>query len=220
MDTRTERQRRHRHDWQQQPMISAAQLQALCEWLRACADDDRPKFILCGGVFGLVGTLEAYCPETCLDNDGWLGYPATWQAVLHCIAEHAVRNVFFVSGDPHLSATATLTVDSGRHRAKVHALVASAFNASLPFANAKPHDYVFGEAVELPGSSAQLTVSSRATLLCDGPRQFTRIDVEDAADAGWIVQVRVFDETGALRASERIATEPVMDAIPVLPNPA
>lgn len=219
MDTRSERELRSRANWRGARMVSNAQLDALCAWLRGLATDDRPKFILCGGVFGLVETEAALTAEACLASDGWLGYPATWQAVLRCIAENAVRNVFFLCGDPHLSALAALTIDSGRHRARAWSIVASGLSATMPFANAKPHDYVFGQAVDLPESTPQLSASSRATLLSTATRQFSRIDVKAVESGGWSVRVRVFDDTGELRAENTVFTEPALSPAPLVSEP-
>jgi len=200
MDTRTERQIRSMENWRNATLISGLQLAALTCWLVTMqkADSRLPKFILCGSPIGLVTKRENLSEASCVESDTWSGYPASARVILQFIASHSIENVFFVSGDPHFSAVSTIALQAPDKLIYVHSIVLSGFNATVPFANARLDEYLWGN-IRLPNLGLDAVVSP----LHDAPRQFGRIDV-DCSKNNPEVTVGVFDSSGTLLKQKKL----------------
>jgi cholesterol oxidase len=198
MDTRSERHPpqpgQHRDSV---PMLSQAQMQAVEHWL--LAHRDQPKVLCMGAVLGWVETAWVNAPERARSSDGWAGYPASWRWLVRFMVRHHITHTIFLAGDYHFSGVAELSL-SAEGGAPVRALsvVCSGWNASLPFANATPHDFVLDTPTAYPLSDAQASIQSTARGLGTAQRQFSVLTVRLAGtDLGrWALDVEVFNDHG------------------------
>jgi len=180
-DTRTERTPRTLRNWREVPIMGEAQMQAIEAWL--LAHPKGPKLLCSGSVFALPENRFVAEPATCIAADNWLGYPASWRRLVRFIVDNDIEGLIFVAGDYHLSALVELELSSQGKSAKALNLVCSAWNASLPFANAQPSDFTFDEPVRAPGSDADAAVASTARFASAALRQFSKITVtQDPGD--------------------------------------
>jgi alkaline phosphatase D len=108
-------------------ILDIEQEQALCTWL--INSSARVKFVVTSVMF--------YPDSKRPDNDAWQGFPEQRLRLLETIRAHAVKNVFFVSGDVHGSMTSRLS-HSMDPRFDVHTIVSSPLCNSklLPYAKA------------------------------------------------------------------------------------
>ncbi|WP_416142130.1 alkaline phosphatase D family protein [Hydrogenophaga sp.] len=197
MDTRSERhpQRPGQH-WSTVPMLSQAQMKAVENWL--LAHRDQPKVLCMGTVFGWVESALAVAPERCIASDGWAGYPASWRWLVQFIVHSQISHTIFLAGDYHFSGVAELSLSAdGGAPVRALSVVCSGWNASLPFANATPHNFVLDATTPYPFSDAQAAIQSNARGLGTEQRQFSKLTVR-LAGAGldrWALDVEVFSES-------------------------
>lgn len=201
MDTRSERHPlrpdQKPGDWTAVPMLSQAQMSAVEQWL--LAHRDQPKVLCMGTVFGWVESAHVAAPEQAASADGWAGYPDSWHKLVAFMVSQQIRHTIFLSGDYHFSGVAELSLTSGA-LAPVRAIsvVCSGWNASLPFANAKPRDFVLGTPATFPFSDATAGIVSTARSLSTALRQFSKLTVRLAGTAQdrWALDVEVMDDSG------------------------
>lgn len=196
LDTRTERALRTPEGWRQAAMIGQAQMDALKTWL--LAHRDQPKLICSGSVFGLPDRRLVHDPALCASDDDWEGYPASWRELVTFVVQHQIQRLIFMAGDYHFSAAARLQLRADTLGPPVAALsvVSSGWNASLPFANSQPSDFVLDQAVDYPGSDAQVTVVCDAQALSTALRQFSKLSLLPQPGGGWQLAVQVYDAQG------------------------
>lgn len=198
MDTRSERHPPVRgQDWTTVPMLSQLQMQAVENWL--LAHRNQPKVLCMGTVFGWVESALVASPERCMSSDGWAGYPASWRWLVQFIVRNQIRHTIFLSGDYHFSGVAELSLAAdGCAPVRALSVVCSAWNASLPFANAAPSDFVLDAPTPYPLSDAQASIQSTAKGLGTAQRQFSKLTVRLAgADQDrWALDVEVINDSG------------------------
>ena len=204
-DTRSERTLRDRQNWRKQTMVGAAQMAAIKAWLKACGDG--PKVLCSGSVFGFVDRELVDAPCACATADSWSGYPATWRELARFVVEEQIHNLVFLSGDYHFSGITEMKISAGGGHPPVRALsvAASGWNASLPFANAVPQDFVLNHPVDYPGSDAMVNVQCVTQALSTAPRQFSKLTLEPGTHSAWHLSTRVYDDTGALQREVTLA---------------
>ncbi len=182
-DTRTERTPRTLRNWRDAPIMGEAQMQAIESWL--LAHPKGPKLLCSGSVFALPENRFVAEPATCIAADNWLGYPASWRRLVRFIVENDIEGLIFVAGDYHLSALVEVELTSQGKSATVLNFVCSAWNATLPFANARQADFTFDTPVRAPGSDAHAAVVSTARFASSALRQFSKITItQDPAVSG------------------------------------
>lgn len=192
MDTRTERMRAGQHASQ---MCSAEQLEDVKAWLLAHRTE--PKVLCSGSVFGWVERSLHEAPAGSAASDGWCAYPETWRSLVSFMVHERIEHVVFLSGDYHFSGVAELSLQVGGHaHLRALSVVCSGWNATLPFANASPADFVTDLCVPLPLSDDQVGVVSLARALGTQLRQFSKLTVRPGADAEWLLAVEVRGEDG------------------------
>jgi alkaline phosphatase D len=108
-------------------ILDTEQEQAMCAWL--VNSSARVKFVVTSVMF--------YPDSKRPDNDAWQGFPEQRLRLLETIRTHAIKNVFFVSGDVHGSLTSRLT-HSTDPDFEVHTIVSSPLCNSklLPYSRA------------------------------------------------------------------------------------
>ena len=196
-DTRSERRSRDGDNWQQALLMDPRQLDKLKAWL--IAHRDTPKFLCSGSVLGVPERRVLEAPSLARHADDWTGYPATWQELARFIAVERIRNLVFLSGDYHLSAVAELEIQAvGAPPARAVSVVASGWNATLPFANPRVYEHAWDEKVRLPACCASVDVWARARCLSTAHRQFTKLSVVRAG-TGWALEVASYDEHGTVK---------------------
>jgi cholesterol oxidase len=112
-------------------------------------DDHRTqpvKFIVSPSVVLPVSRVGLVYAEERLALDSWSGYPRSLFELLQWIDAAGINGVVFLSGDLHLSMACKLVLESGR---TVYSVVSSGMYTPWPFANARPEDFVLGEALVL-----------------------------------------------------------------------
>jgi len=75
-------------------------------------------------------------------------------------------------------------------------VVASGWNATLPFANPLASDHAWDRRVRLPGEGVEAWSTARC--VSRAQRQFTKLSVVPAAAGGWALEVASYDEHGAV----------------------
>lgn len=182
-DTRTERISRTLGTWRNASIMGEEQMEAIEAWL---TDHPKgPKLLCSGSVFALPENRFVAQPATCIAADNWLGYPASWRRLVRFIVKNEIEGLIFVAGDYHLSALVELELSSQGKSVKALNLVCSAWNASLPFANAQPSDFSFDQPVYAPGSDAYAAMVCTARFASDAQRQFSKVTVtRDAENRG------------------------------------
>ncbi len=177
LDTRSERQLAGAA--QSARLMRPEQQTALFRWLddvNAGRWSDCPKFIFMGSV---LVPLHRDCATRGAErrDDGWAGYPAELEALVHHIVDHRIQRVVFVSGDPHLSCAFPLELvgDAGR-RVKALQIVASGLYAPLPFANLSRHDVDWYARHSL--RAGRYAVDYKPHFLCDARSHFVRVSAE------------------------------------------
>lgn len=202
-DTRSERSLRTQEHWRQQGMVGTAQMQALTSWL--LDHKDEPKVLCSGSVFGFVenaldntGNADLNNDNACLHTDDWWAYPHTWRTLVQFIVENQIQHIVFMSGDYHFSGMAELELYAagGQPMVRAVSVVSSGWNASLPFANAAPSDFVMQRWVNAPLGDAQANVRSCAAPLSTALRQFSKVSLIQNAQHQWQVQSQVYGEHG------------------------
>jgi len=154
LDTRSQRWRfpeLHLPGAPEPQVCDPVQLEDLKLWLQANAGSNRPKFVVSGSVLA-PGLREAAFRDPALSDraiDSWQLAPAQRRELLDWIAKHEIRNVVFLAGDYHCSATAELQLGG----VKAYAIVTPPLYAQLPAANVGPGDLLRDEAFKLPGGA-------------------------------------------------------------------
>ncbi len=212
-DTRTERTPRTLRNWKNVAIMGEAQMQAIEGWL--LAHPKGPKLLCSGSVFALPENRFVAEPATCIAADNWLGYPASWRRLVRFIVENDIEGMIFVAGDYHLSALVELELTSQGKTATALNLVCSAWNASLPFANAQPGDFTFDARVNAPGSDADAAVVTTARFASGALRQFSKITVtQDPWGSGTATVTMGIHEPGNVLVKELQAQLAVGGATP------
>ncbi|MCY0912311.1 alkaline phosphatase D family protein [Massilia antarctica] len=145
-DTRTERTARSAATAGSASIMSERQFTRLLDWLlvQHRADPERPKFIASPSILvpRRLRAIHGGPGAHCLRSDSWDGYPASMQRLLAHIGGHGIRNVVFLSGDEHLSCTATLLVQppGAGPAVAIRSIHSSALYAPYPFANSIAED--------------------------------------------------------------------------------
>lgn len=200
-DTRTERTSRTLRNWRDVTIMGEEQMCAIEGWLQA--HPKGPKLLCSGSVFALPENRFVAEPTTCVAADNWLGYPASWRRLVRFIVRNEIEGLIFVAGDYHLSALVEIELSSQGKSVTALNLVCSAWNASLPFANAQPSDFTFDQPVRAPGSDADVAMVSTARFASDALRQFSKITVsQDPADGGKAMVAMDVYEPGNTLAKE------------------
>lgn len=176
MDVRTER-----YKLAQPPeMISATQLRALREWMRA--DKDGLKFVVSPVPFFPDMKLAGWAMSE--RNDKWAGFLQQRQGLLNFMRDERVRRAVFLSGDVHVSFWTQLTSRS-RPDFRVHSIISSAFNAPA----ITPPEFFFETKGLLDGQTDyQLTGHAGYTDVSN----FTRLSWKEPQ-----LHVEIFDRKGA-----------------------
>ena len=208
MDTRTERKLRKAHiSHEVAQLVGKRQLCALKDWLANSDNKDKPKFIVSGSALAPVTRKFTQQKWLWRNNDGWAGYPKTWRELVRHIVDNQIRNVVFIAGDYHLSAVAQLTLRSkNKERVIAYQIAASALFAPLPFANAKPSDYSWANAIPsripLPFSDFDATLEVEPYLLSTNSSHFLRVEADPVDNGKWSMAIRVCDSTGVIAPEE------------------
>jgi len=193
-DTRTEREGRAR-------IMSAPQLRALEEWLAARKDSERPKFVISPSVvvpfLRETGGLQRYAPR----SDGWDGFRESLRELIGFIAQHRIRNIVFLCGDPHLSMASRMRIDCDDGTPLAAAcVVASPMYAPYPFANADPREFL--ESLER-GRMARLSYALQPFddgSICVAGDSFSTVSVRRTGSR-WQLRTEVHLREGATRAA-------------------
>jgi hypothetical protein len=157
MDTRTERDRRVERELLHRPadertrrsavarIVGDLQREALEEWLLALDRDDAtkcaPKFVVSPSV--VFPWSRAFADDECTAGrlDGWDGYPASLKRLLGFIADNAIRNVVFLSGDHHAALFAGIELQAaGKEKVNAYSVVSSGLYAPFPFTNVRARE--------------------------------------------------------------------------------
>lgn len=141
MDARLERDPRHQQ-LQDPPqpayMHSAAQMQALREWLcrMQAAQGDQPKFIVSSSA--LAPILHEHAAGLATRNDAWFAYPDSLMLLTDILLENEIKNVVMLSGDLHASFACRVKLRNAQGKvAQIFSLVFSPLYAPYSFINGR-----------------------------------------------------------------------------------
>jgi cholesterol oxidase len=193
MDTRSERQ-----PTPQRRLFSRAQMRAVRRWL--LTHKDQAKVLCMGSVLGWVEHAWVSDPALANRGDGWAAYPLAWRWLVDVMVRHQIKHTVLLSGDFHFSGVAELQLRAKNLQPiKALSVVCSGWNASLPFINAKPEDFVLKHTVSWPGSDARASITSTAYSLGTALRQFSKLTLNppDHTNKHGSLTITVFNEQGA-----------------------
>jgi cholesterol oxidase len=180
-------------------------MDALKAWLLEFKD--QPKVLCSGSVMGFVERDLLEAPSKCVTGDSWDGYPSTWRELVRFIVAEQIQHVVFLSGDYHFSGITELELHAQGSQPPVRALsvACSGWNATLPFANAVPQDFVTEHWVDYPGSDDAVRARCLTHPMSTAHRQFSKLTLETDVQKNWWLTVRVFDASGTLQARHMLA---------------
>ncbi len=143
LDTRLERGSRYQQLQQRQPaahIISAVQMDALCDWLlqQQALAPSAPKFILSPSVLAPLASREAAAYRS--RGDGWHAYPASLAQLGGFLLDHGIQHVVFLSGDLHAHFACELEFADASQRITAWNIVSSPCHAPFHFINSKIED--------------------------------------------------------------------------------
>lgn len=135
-DSRTERVPRTAETIADARIMSHAQFGALLAWLEN-QEEGLPKFVASPAALLPRHRRASVCPASALRSDGWDGYPGSLYPLLAYIAENAIPDVVFLSGDEHISFVTHAMVEwSGSPAATLlNSIHSSGLYSPFPFAN-------------------------------------------------------------------------------------
>ncbi|WP_020406400.1 alpha/beta fold hydrolase [Hahella ganghwensis] len=206
-DTRSEREFRTLGSECSAHMMSIdGQLAEIINWLIQSQERyaSHPKFIFSGSVLAPLSKKLCAYPELWIEQDDWMGYPATLSRVVDCIVDHQIRNVIFVGGDLHLSSISRLTFTKpGRTPITAWQLVASGLYAPLPFtATQKTEiDWTGQSQMSLPGHP-EINIECESTLLTTHYSHFVSINTWRETPENWTLRLKTIDHNGKMLLPE------------------
>ena len=145
---------------QTRQILHPEQWSLLEDWLhteQSKGNGGHPKFIVTGSVFA-PGLAQAQGNPSPRDTDSWQLVQAERSRLLAMIAKHQFRNVVFLSGDYHCSASATIEFEGSN--LKAYALVAPPLYAPLRFANVMAQEVMQKETIAWANGRAYLTAKA------------------------------------------------------------
>jgi hypothetical protein len=208
-DTRTERQKRTAGAYEDKTIMSERQFNALSRWLSDKNSDNRPRFIVSPSVLiprrlttaGVGAGVSLISSPAVLHSDAWDGYPCSFKAIFNLIADKAIRNVIFLSGDEHLCcvATAVLRGRPATEPVVIHSIHSSGLYTPYVFANAIEEDFVASEELVIPGAKADDESSTWDVNTTFAPRGqgFALLRVAPIESGKWRLQVKFSLHRGA-----------------------
>ncbi|OZG70131.1 hypothetical protein BTA51_27570 [Hahella sp. CCB-MM4] len=206
-DTRSERQFRQIGSERTAHMISEdRQLPELINWLieSQASYPAHPKFIFSGSVMAPLSKKLCTFPELWLDQDDWLGYPATLARVIETIVENQIQNVIFVGGDLHISSISRLSFHHTGHKSvTAWQLVSSGLYAPLPFTATKPAevDWDGCSRIELPGYP-DIRLDCESTLLTTHFSHFVSVNAWLGDSCRWNLRLKTVNHEDHLLSPE------------------
>jgi hypothetical protein len=78
----------------------------------------------------------------------------------------------------------------------------SGWNASLPFANAVPQDFVMGQPIDYPLGDDHANIHCLSTPMSTAHQQFSKLTLAQDAQFAWWLTARVYDASGQLQSSQ------------------
>ena len=205
-------------------MLGEDQADALDRWLEDDATPG-PRFFVSAPMV-LPRHLEtrlADGPAAAVRSDAWDGFPASLHRLLAKVHARGQDDVFFLSGDAHVSNVCRIEIrKAGEDRAVVaHSVHSSALYAPYPFANGSEEDFAGAETFKFDhaGATYHCTVRTEFPARGDG---FAVLTVSQEP-AGWRVNV-LFDREEEpppgsrnsfdVRFPEKEAAEPPQEPVP------
>ncbi len=148
MDTRSEREPRTIDNFGSAKICSTQQFEALKASLKRHQHSQYPFFIVSPSVvFPLHNTIFPEAggnPIYGLREDGWDGYPASFNQFLKFIALNEIENVVILSGDYHLSCVSSLCVNAtGKKPVHILSVISSGTYEPLSAAVDRKSDIAF-----------------------------------------------------------------------------
>jgi phosphodiesterase/alkaline phosphatase D-like protein len=137
-DTRTERGKPDRvprrvDNWRQTRIMDDTQWLALCQFL--FDHKQQVSFVVSPSML-LPRRLGLACdPSLALEDDAWVGFPASMHDLLAFLCKHELNRVVFLSGDAHTSCVVQATVTDGTRSATFWSVHSSGLYSPYPFAN-------------------------------------------------------------------------------------
>jgi len=206
-DTRMERQKNLPRS-NANALLNRAQRDAFTVWLQSAeVQGSEAVFFSTGSSLAPIAWPVLQEPVLAAQEDGVLAYPGFLAWLVDTLHAHAgTKRVFWYTGDPHFSCTASLQLQHVSAVLEITQICCSALYAPYSFANANPHnhrwDVPFHIDVPLAGS-APVKVRGTQSLLCDAKQHFVRSDLV-RRDGRLVLSVQAFDNTGAPLCAPRL----------------
>jgi cholesterol oxidase len=197
LDCRTQRvQRRRDIAPNGARMLGNRQRAALEKWLETHGDSEEPKFIVSSTPIAPVLADHVRKPSLWRNADNWFGYPASLEWLARLFTRVKPKNLVFLSGDYHFSATAQLWFfDRQCREASAWQVVSSGLYAPMPFANERFEDYRWDYCEAAPIAGTESVLGFKATRVSQAQSHFLRVDASKSGGK-WHVDVRAIGADG------------------------
>ena len=177
-DTRTERELTK--DTKKRKIISETQMEALLHWI----NDGSAMVKL------IVSSVPFFPDYQELNEDKWSGFLTQRDRIIHSIYKADLRTVVFLSGDPHCSVAATLSVGTSTTPKTIYSIISSPFYW--------PYYHNHSKLFQLKGCLASLS-NDAAYKLTDtryvfGGDNFTRLRISPNH-----IEAKVYERKGELK---------------------
>ncbi len=178
-------------------LMSRQQLDDFDNWLRVDAQTTNVIFIVSGSPFAPV-TRAQQLEANLLDNgDSLLSYPMFLRTIVDRLVQHVPdKHICWLSGDPHLSCYARLTLRNGANAIELTEICSSGLYSPLAFANANRNACDWGSGTRRLNLDADLSVDYDQYFLTDHHQHFVRAELKQASTANPMLKLSAHDASG------------------------
>ncbi|GJM04563.1 MAG: hypothetical protein DHS20C09_05540 [marine bacterium B5-7] len=210
-DTRMERQSKEEGFSRNhvESLISRNQLSKFKEWLVSVAGTEKPIFIGSGSSLApFSNSITEVESDLLRGGDTLASYPGFLSAIVDILSEYARHtHVCWMTGDPHLSCYAKLSISNGKNEVNLLNICSSGLYVPLSFMNTLPDSCSWGRRFSINVPDSTVTISSSGQeLISDNHQHFVRADLFDHNSGAPSIQLGAFDANGKA-LSEMISIE-------------
>lgn len=157
-------------------------------------------FIGSGSPFSPMCKALSACPSLAEFGDGLLAYPKFLVDLIELLSMYAAdKRIYWLSGDPHFSSVAQLTLSAAGECVSITQICSSGLYAPFAFANENPNGFQWGKsfsiAIPVKESDNVVTLECTQQLLTTLPQHFVRTDLRRQNGRPELV-VQAYDASG------------------------
>ncbi len=194
-DTRLERTTGDRLN--QVCLMEPEQLIAFDEWLRIEAQTTNVIFIASGSPFAPVTKAQLREPWLLDNGDTLLSYPMFIRTIIDRFAQRVPgKHICWLTGDPHLSCYAKLTLRNEFNSVNLTQICASGLYSPLSFTNVNRNACDWESGTETIDLAPGLSIDYEQFFLTDRRQHFIRVELDQATTANPMLKLSAHDASG------------------------